>query len=52
MAYFGLEVIERDGYGSRTAMTADDYEELAEKIAAKTGVRVDPDDLLADGGEE
>lgn len=52
MGRFNLELIERDGYSKRTAMTAEDYEELAEKIAAKTGVSVDVDDLLPDGGEE
>lgn len=54
MGRFHLELIERDGYSKRTAIKAEDYEELAQKIAAKTGVRIDPDDelLLPDGGEE
>lgn len=54
MSGFGLEVIERNGHRSRTAMTASDWDELAEKIAAKTGVKIDPEDiqLAADGGQE
>lgn len=47
-----LQVIERDGHSKRHVMSADDYEELAEKLAEKTGVRVNARDLLPDGGGE
>jgi hypothetical protein len=53
MPGFGLEVIEHNGYRERTVVTASDWDELAEKIAAKTGVTVDSEDVqkLTDGGK-
>lgn len=60
MSRFSLEVVEHQGHRERTAIRADDYEELVEKVAAKTGIEVQPDtetetpetELLADGGAE
>ena len=53
MRGFGLVVLECNGHRKRTAITADNYEELAEKIAEKAGIRLPVDeDLLTDGGEE
>ena len=55
MSRFSLELVERDGYRERTAIIADDYEDLMEKIAAKTGISVESEKVetpLTDGGDE
>lgn len=53
MPGFSLEVVEHQGHRERTAIRADDYEELVEKVAAKTGIEIQTEkELLADGGEK
>lgn len=45
------ELYRRDGYSKNKIATAQDLEELAEIVAAKTGSRITSDELLADGGD-
>lgn len=40
MPHFSLELYERDGSSRRRAMTAADYEEMLDKLAAKSGLDV------------
>lgn len=47
MSHFGLELYERNGSSRRRAMVAEDYEEMLDKLAAKSGFAAD-DDLLPD----
>lgn len=43
MGHFRLELYERSGSSRRRAMTAEDYEEMLDKIAATSGLEVDED---------